>query len=56
MVFMETSANVDKEKNKRWKVCHRCKTRNPKDANYCMKCWNELHIKHESEIVWDNRL
>lgn len=43
MVFMETSKRHEiKWVLKRWKKCNRCHTKNPKDANYCMKCWNTL--------------
>lgn len=40
MVFMETSKEQDKnnQNSKRRKICSRCKTRNPKKANYCMRC------------------
>ncbi len=40
MVFMETSKEQDKknQNSKRRKICARCKTRNPKKANYCMVC------------------
>ncbi len=40
MVFMEASREQEKLKfdSRRKKICHRCKTRNPKKANYCMKC------------------
>jgi len=44
MVFMETSKEHDKlrDESKRRKICSRCKTRNPKKANYCMKCWQKF--------------
>lgn len=48
MVFMESSANIDKQRNRRWKMCYKCKTRNPKEANYCMKCGQDLLVKQES--------
>lgn len=26
-----------------WEACHRCKHGNPKQSNYCCKCWSELY-------------
>lgn len=44
MVFMETSKRLEKENDPlRWKkMCNRCKTRNPKKSNYCIKCWERF--------------
>lgn len=41
MVFMETSKNELQNKRIRWKFCSRCKTKNIKEANYCIKCWEQ---------------
>ncbi len=45
MVFMETSRNheMTHKHHARSKHCHRCKSKNPKDANYCMICGEELN-------------
>jgi len=43
MVFAETiKIHETKIENRRWKVCPRCEEKNPKSANYCMKCWKKL--------------
>lgn len=43
MVFAETiKMHETKKENRRWKKCPRCEEKNPKDANYCMKCWKKL--------------
>ena len=43
MVFMETSKRHEiASKHSRWKTCNRCKTKNPHDANFCYKCWEEI--------------
>lgn len=41
MVFKETTDNEESltYKKTRVKECYRCKSLNPKFANYCMKCW-----------------
>lgn len=45
MVFMETSNNQEKQTHShKLKHCNRCKSINPKEANYCMKCGEELII------------
>jgi len=56
MVFMETSNNSDKEKHIRWKICHRCKTKNQKDSNFCTKCWFDFSTNIEHSVITDNRL
>jgi len=30
------------DRNMHWHVCSRCKSENPKEANYCMKCGNQM--------------
>jgi len=43
MVFMDTSKKNEKLwHSRRWKRCNRCDEKNPKEANYCMKCWEKL--------------
>ncbi len=43
MVFTETVKNNElKKENRRWKKCSRCGEKNPKIANYCMKCGNKI--------------
>lgn len=43
MVFAETvKIHETKLENKRWKKCPRCGEKNPKSANYCMKCGKKL--------------
>jgi len=45
MVFMDTSKkNEIAGHSRRWKKCNRCHEKNPKNANFCMKCWEELNI------------
>ena len=47
MVFMETLKNQEyAHRHIRWRICHRCKSRNIKEANYCMECWEELVSVH----------
>jgi len=44
MVFMDTAKKNEKSwHSKRWKRCERCDDKNPKEANYCMKCWKKFH-------------
>lgn len=48
MVFMDTYNNNEKhKKNSRSKECNRCKARNSKMANFCIKCWYELEKNEE---------
>jgi len=43
MVFAETIKNHEtKIENRRWIKCNRCDEKNPKNSNYCMKCWKKL--------------
>jgi voltage-gated potassium channel len=43
MVFSETLRNHERKVlNKRWIICKRCWDKNPRDANYCMKCGKKL--------------
>lgn len=43
MVFQEAAHNQNiLHKHSRWLSCKRCRTMNPKDANYCKKCWKEI--------------
>jgi len=56
MVFMETSRNEMQKKHIRWKECNRCKTKNPLEANYCLKCWEEYSLTHHWKIKWWVRL
>ena len=43
MVFAETvRIHETKKENRRWKKCPRCQEKNPKSANYCMKCGEKL--------------
>jgi len=46
MVFMDTTERhryiVFNKLSKRVKFCPRCNTKNLKEANYCMKCWNKF--------------
>ena len=43
MVFAETiKIHETKKENRRWKKCPRCEEKNPKIANYCMKCGKKL--------------
>jgi len=43
MVFAETiKIHETKIESKRWKKCPRCSEKNPKSANYCMKCGKKL--------------
>lgn len=43
LVFMDVAEN-QRERLHRWLInlCHKCKTRNPHQANYCIKCWEKL--------------
>lgn len=44
MVFMDTSKKNEMYwHSKRWRKCYRCHEKNPKQANFCMKCWERLH-------------
>ncbi len=44
MVFMDTAKKNEVEwHSRRWKKCSRCHEKNPKNANYCMKCGKDLH-------------
>jgi voltage-gated potassium channel len=48
MVFMETSEfenNINKRT--RFKECNRCRSMNPKMANFCMKCWEGYYVIHD---------
>lgn len=47
MVFMETSKNhqFNHQHHIRITHCHRCKSRNPREANYCMRCGEGLNLK-----------
>jgi len=43
LVFMDVAETQREKLNRGWvKVCHRCKNRNPRQANYCMKCWENV--------------
>lgn len=43
MVFQEAAHNQNiLHKHTRGIHCKRCRTMNPRDANYCMKCWEEM--------------
>lgn len=43
MVFQEAARNQNIiNKHIKWVVCRRCRSMNPKDANYCMKCGEEI--------------
>jgi voltage-gated potassium channel len=43
MVFSETiKSQEEKNENRRWKKCSRCGEKNPKSANYCMKCGEKI--------------
>jgi len=43
MVFAEiVKRNETKNENKRWIKCNRCEEKNPRIANYCMKCGNKI--------------
>ncbi len=43
MVFQEAARNQNiLHKHTRGVVCKRCRTMNPRDANYCMKCGEEM--------------
>lgn len=43
MVFQEAAHNQNiLHKHPRGKICKRCRHKNPKEANYCMKCGEEL--------------
>ena len=45
MVFMESSEMENNmNKHTRFKECHRCRTMNPKMANFCMKCWESYYV------------
>lgn len=55
MVFMETSRNHDLIHSRKLRQCVKCKSINPKEANYCMKCWEELQKPWIiSEIIGKN--
>ena len=44
MVFAETIRNHERKlENKRWIICPRCGEKNPKSANYCIKCGKKLY-------------
>lgn len=46
MVFMESSESENMlNKNTKLKECHRCRTFNPRYANYCMKCGEPYYVK-----------
>lgn len=32
-------------------TCNHCKSWNPKDSNYCCKCWAELHHKEKKKVA-----
>jgi len=43
MVFMDSAKKNEIEwHSRRWKKCKRCHEKNPKQAHYCMKCWEKL--------------
>lgn len=46
VVFMDTAKYIEKQNNHRHKLCHRCKSRNVKEANYCIKCGESFIGKH----------
>lgn len=51
LVFMDV-AETQRDKLNRWhaKVCHRCKTRNPRQSNYCMRCWENIEDNFKLNI------
>lgn len=45
MVFVDTANHLNEKKvHTHGKLCDRCKTKNQRSANYCMKCWEKLTI------------
>ena len=51
MVFMETyNSQQELKNNRKILFCNRCRTKSPKEANYCMKCWKEIHKNHPNHI------
>ncbi len=56
MVFMETSINEELyTRKKRLKECRRCKSNNPKEANFCMRCWEEYLSTHQYKTEIEDR-
>lgn len=46
MVFMESSESENMlNKHTKLKECHRCRTFNPRYANFCMKCWEGYYVR-----------
>jgi voltage-gated potassium channel len=45
MVFTESAKrNEMTQDSRRWIKCPRCETKNPRSANYCMKCWKKIIV------------
>ncbi|MDD2871411.1 MAG: ion transporter [Candidatus Gracilibacteria bacterium] len=48
MVFMESSENDNiLNRHTKLKECHRCRTLNPRIANFCLKCGEGFYVPHD---------
>lgn len=53
LIFMENAKINEKMHGGNIKYCLKCRSKNPKFANYCMKCGQEfpLALRHEKKSI-----